>query len=178
VTGSTDVPPEGVQAHVHGDDAIDVGQVLYYGYREQVAPCVIEIRDEAGSALGVVRHVRKYADDMQWGFPGSGPMDTARSLLIAALGDEATCLRCQGDPARSATCPWGCDRGYRPLPYQQFKMQFVCDWAESWSMSRAEILDWYAETRSRHPGRTDWRPSPSEDREWMVRQRRRRRARD
>jgi hypothetical protein len=174
VTGTTDVPAEGVQDRRDGDDTVDDGDVIYHGYREPVDPCVIEIRDETGGTLGVVSHVHKHADGMQWGFPGSGPADCARSLLIAALGDEAKCLRCQGDPGRSATCPWMCDRGYRPLPYEQFTMQFVCDWGESWSMSRTEILAWYADTCGRHPGRTDWRPLPSESREWIVRQRRRR----
>jgi hypothetical protein len=110
-----------------------------------------------------------------WGFEGSGPADLARSLLIAVLGDDAKCATCRGcrniiwpkgrnedapgyadpipfdgaimdqcDPDSVSSC-YDCDDGYRRLPYQEFKREFVARWGDSWRISRAEVLQWLAD---------------------------------
>jgi hypothetical protein len=109
---------------------------------------------------------------MSWGYGGSGPADLARSLLIAVLGDDAKCRECKGtgytifepdgdgdyrerpydrtsdglldemDPETWSKC-W-CEQGYRHLPYQDFKWEFVAKWGDSFRVSRSEILAWLA----------------------------------
>jgi hypothetical protein len=37
---------------------------------------------------------------------------------------------------------WDCDDGYRRLPYQQFKFEFVVGWDGEWRMPRHAILQW------------------------------------
>ena len=99
---------------------------------------------------------------MNWGYAGCGPLDTARSLIIDALGTEALCPVCRGtarvvfladgaepfDPARH---PWSgrdwpctCAGGYRDVPYAEFAGEFVAHWGEEWMMTRPSILGWLA----------------------------------
>jgi hypothetical protein len=125
-----------------------------------------------GTVVGTLRHVVRHSPTgYTWGYAGSGPADLARSLLIAALGDAAKCTTCRGgrrvlfvdeagdpaaydpeDPAHviiarategPLTC-WDCEDGYRRLPYQDFKFEYVATWPASWTISRAEILAWLA----------------------------------
>ena len=50
-----------------------------------------------GQHIGTPPHtVRHSPSGMNWGYRGSGPCDTALSLLLAALGDDAICPLCQG----------------------------------------------------------------------------------
>jgi hypothetical protein len=99
---------------------------------------------------------------MSWGYGGSGPADLARSLLIAVLGDGARCGTCAGtrlvvyDPAADREVRYredldseeaayncgDCEGGYRQLPYQAFKFEYVAKWGPSWRVSRTEILTW------------------------------------
>jgi hypothetical protein len=39
---------------------------------------------------------------------------------------------------------WDCDGGYKHLPYQDFKFEFVASWQGEWRMSRADIIAWLA----------------------------------
>ena len=105
---------------------------------------------------------------MNWGFAGSGPADTARSLLLAVMGPEAICPACQGtssvvyvrtaeegtpapepfNPERHRWAKHGwqceCDGGYKRTPYPAFAEIFVSRWGDEWVMDRASILDWLA----------------------------------
>jgi len=116
-----------------------------------------------GEYLGYLPHVVKHSPSgISWGYMGSGPADLARSLLMHALGAATNCRTCRGsrevvwtvdgviprDPSH-ADDEWGecidCDRdGNRPLPYQEFKEQYVAAWAwpEEWQLSRSEVLAW------------------------------------
>lgn len=134
---------------------------------------LVTIETPDGRLLGTLRHVVKHSPTgYTWGYAGSGPADLARSLLIAALGDEAAaCPVCRGtrrvlfigtaddpvtydsdDPshvviARATKGPlkcWDCDDGYRRLPYQDFKFQYVAIWPSSWAITRSQILAWLA----------------------------------
>lgn len=146
--------------------ALKIGAgVVYHGYWHEDGCSVISVEDAQGAQIGVVHHLPIHSPTgMNWGYAGSGPADTARSLLIAALGDEAVCPVCRGtgrvayirrgeelvaepfDPVRH---PWSrqgreceCDDGYRQLPYPAFADQFVVDWGREWVMSRAAVLRW------------------------------------
>jgi hypothetical protein len=142
------------------------GEVTYHGVYRQAGGSVILTETPGGELTGVVHHVVKHSPTgIGWGYAGSGAADCARSLLIAALGEDAArCPECNGtgrvvitgdgseqpfDPAAAAdTDPelvadcWACDDGYRRLPYQQFKFDYVARWDHDWRMSRADILAW------------------------------------
>lgn len=142
--------------------------ITYHGYRPEVGAAVIEIRS-GGQTVGVLAHVPRHSPNgMQWGYAGSGPADCARSLLIAALGEAASCRACKGErrlyftdddrvtapaseappigaaPERFARC-FECEDGYRPLPYQDFKFEHVAGWGDTWTMSQADIVAWLRE---------------------------------
>jgi hypothetical protein len=105
-----------------------------------------------------------------WGYAGSGPAELARNLLLHALGDAARCPACGGcrhviwpkdpdaegpipfdtakmdecDPETGGRC-YDCDDGYRRLPYQDFKFEFVAGWGNGWRISQAEVRQWLAQ---------------------------------
>jgi hypothetical protein len=129
---------------------------------------VILIETPGGQLLGAVRHIIRHSPaGLNWGYGGSGPADTARSLLIDALGDAARCPQCDGtrrlvlaegsmgperpydpgtdtgiDPERLFECYACDDGGWRRLPYQDFKSEYVAGWKDDWVISRAAILAW------------------------------------
>lgn len=73
--------------------------VWYHGYGRGggAGGRIIAIEDSTGQPAGVVQHITRHSPTgMTWGYHGSGPADTARSLLLAALGDDARCRDCQG----------------------------------------------------------------------------------
>ena len=90
-------------------------EVVYHGYREHGEEPVVVIESPAGERIGLLRHVVRHSPSgMNWGYRGSGPCDTARSLLLAALGDEAACPACQG----SGRVVYVADgETYRPEPH-------------------------------------------------------------
>lgn len=145
---------------------------IYHGLWRENGWSEIAIEDEHGHRIGAVRHVPKSSPTgMNWGYAGSGPTDTARSLLIEVLGDDAICPLCVGtgrvvyirdevsgtlqaepfDPQRHhwAQREWicECDEGYRQLPYRQFASEYVNHWGKEWRMSRESILEWLNSTR-------------------------------
>ena len=139
----------------------------YRGLRREDGNCTIDIEDEHGHRIGAVRHLPKHSPTgMNWGYAGACLADTARSLLIEALGKDAICPLCAGtsrvvyvidetegtlraepfDPKRH---PWArhgwicqCDEGYRQLPYPRFASEYVVHWSKEWAMSRSNILNW------------------------------------
>ncbi len=146
-------------------------EIVYHGYRCDTSwPGIVVIETAAGQTLGPLRHVVRHSPtSLNWGYPGSGPADLARSLLIAALGDQARCPACVGsgklvltsdDADQRSYLPErdgdvhpevvlrcvDCDGdGYRSLPYHQFKYAHVAKWGREWRITRAEILNWLAE---------------------------------
>ena len=156
-------------------------ETWYHGTGSGPGGRVITVETADGTPAGLVAHVPRHSPTgMSRGYQGSGPADTARSLLIAALGDDARCRSCAGtrrviydlrhqetqpaapyDPRRSPTgyaadglhvsrC-WECDDGYRQLPYQEFKRQHVATWGSDWRISRTEILTWLAAHQAEQP---------------------------
>jgi hypothetical protein len=142
--------------------------VIYHGIHRPAGGSVILTETPDGELTGVVHHVVKHSPTgIGWGYAGSGAADCARSLLIAALGEDAArCPQCNGtcrvvitgdggerpyepeadgdvDPESLTDCS-ACDDGYRRVPYQQFKVDYVAKWDHDWRMSRADILAWLA----------------------------------
>jgi hypothetical protein len=158
--------PAGGTPGTPGPAGVD-GDVVYHGYRPKGGgAAVIFVETRGGERLGTVRHVRRHSPEgMSWGYAGSGPADCARSLLIAALGDDvARCASCAGthrivydeaaggdvpfdpagdhDPQLVADC-CSCDDGYIALPYQLFKRDVIAGLGPEWRMERATVLAWY-----------------------------------
>lgn len=65
-------------------------------------------------------HIERHSPDgFNWGFGGSGPADTALSILTDCLGmDQANQL------------------------YQLFKWEFVAGWGDEWSITEEKIREW------------------------------------
>lgn len=72
-------------------------EAWYHGTGSGAGPRLILVEDAAGRETGVVAHVVRHSPaGLSWGYAGSGPAGTARSLLLAALGDAAKCPACNG----------------------------------------------------------------------------------
>ena len=134
----------------------------YHGHRTE-AGAVVTAHNAIAGVRWPLRHVPKHSPaGFNWGYGGSGPADLARSLLIDALGDGATCPTCRGgrllawpldaerevpfDPqlhtdAESMKCL--CADGFRQLPYHDFKFAVVAGWQQdNWRIARAEVIAW------------------------------------
>ncbi len=72
-------------------------------------------------------HIERHSPDgFNWGFGGSGPADTALSILTDCLGmEEANQL------------------------YQMFKWEFVAGWGDKFSISETEIKNWARKERAK-----------------------------
>jgi Family of unknown function (DUF6166) len=145
-------------------------EVVYHGLYRETGGSVVLIETPGGDLIGELVHVRKHSPTgMSWGYGGSGAADCARSLLIDALGEQASaCPECAGtkvtvvdakagvvraydpakdgpreslDPELTEAC-W-CDGGYRPLPHHAFKFAFLGREGD-WRMRRSQILAWLA----------------------------------
>jgi hypothetical protein len=141
----------------------DPAGVVYHGYQPTAGGGVITVETADGTVIGVLRHyVRHSPTGFSWGYGGSGPAETARCLLLAAL-DDPRCPACRGtgqtvlteqgerpfdpdidDPLDPAVLScMDCDRDrLRVVPHQQFKWQFVAGWTGEWRITRAEIREW------------------------------------
>lgn len=89
----------------------------YRGMRDTDGRCVIEVQP-AGVAIGypLAHKVRHSPAGFEWGYTGSGPADTARSLLTELLG----------------WIP-------HPIVYQRFKLRRIAALGISWELSAEEI---------------------------------------
>jgi hypothetical protein len=171
MTTATDTPPvtDPAPAAVFGDP----GDIWYHGHGAagEAGGRLITVETAGGAELGVLPHVVRHSPTgMTWGYGGSGAADCARSLLLAALGDNAKCGTCGGtgrlawlpgrededpvpyDPAvhgedaeTSVCAEIGCDEGWAKVPYQEFKQDYVAGFGETWRLSQAEILNWLAQ---------------------------------
>jgi hypothetical protein len=72
-------------------------ELIYHGNGSGAGGRPILVETPDGRQTGVLRHVVRHSPTgLTWGYGGSGPADTARSLLIAALGRDAICRTCGG----------------------------------------------------------------------------------
>jgi len=74
---------------------------------------------EENEKLYPLKHIVRHSSDFNWGYGGSGPADTALSILTDCLGSEQA-----------------------NLLYQPFKWAFVATWGNEWRISEEEIKDW------------------------------------
>jgi hypothetical protein len=162
---TTDAPAAAAPSAAADNLGSGPGDVWYHGHGGHAGPRLITVETADGTELGVLPHIVRHAPDgMTWGYAGSGPADTARSLLLAALGDAARCGTC-GGAARLAWLPGepdpvpydaalhaavetsvcaeiGCDEGWGKVPYREFMQSYVAGFGDSWRLSQAEILNW------------------------------------
>jgi hypothetical protein len=154
----------------------DRGDIVFHGHFQEAGGALITVETPAGDVLGVLHHhVHHSPDGFQWGYGGSGPAETARCLLLAALEDPH-CPHCGGgrkttligdgsednplvqvpfDPDRDDpnselvfTCRECNDDGLIHVPHQKFKWDVVAKWPDGdWRMSRADILAWLTDNR-------------------------------
>jgi hypothetical protein len=100
-----------------------MAEIVYHGTHHGSAGAGTFEVIEDGQVTGLLHHVVRHSPTgFSRGYAGSGPADLARSLLIAALGDDAKCPTCGGtsqivfdsitdrsgrpyDPARDAEVP-------------------------------------------------------------------------
>ena len=151
--------------------------VIYHGHANDNAAGarLVTVETPDGQLLGQLGHLVMHSPTgMNWGYGGSGPSDLARSLLVAALGDEAVCPDCAGtghiayglepdedvpydpdvhghpgDANYEAVARCSCTQGIRrDLPYQDFKWTHVAKWdgGADWSITQAEIRDWFRQS--------------------------------
>jgi len=67
-----------------------------------------------------LEHIERHSPDgFQWGYGGSGPADTALSILTDCLGMERA-----------------------NQLYQLFKWEFVAGWGDEWSINEEKIREW------------------------------------
>ena len=95
----------------------------YKGYRAGAspgAPCTIRVWD--GKTGYWLPHVMRHSESFNWGYGGSGPADTALSILTDCLGAELA-----------------------EQLYQAFKMDFVAGWGRNWQISEHTIKAWTRE---------------------------------
>ncbi len=144
-------------------------EIIYHGRREN-GDTIITVETAGGQHIGMLPHIARHSPSgMNWGYRGSGPCDTALSLLLAALGDDAICPLCQGsgrvvytgdgedtriEPYDPSHHPWTrrgwsctCDAGFRKVPYMQFT-DIVAGWGNEWTITHSRILAWLQEARN------------------------------
>lgn len=81
-------------------------------------PQIILVFDEGKSYS--LKHIERHSPDgFNWGYGGSGPADTALSILTDCLGKEKA-----------------------NQLYQFFKRAFVAGWKDRWSIDEEEIKEW------------------------------------
>ncbi len=145
-------------------DESNMADVVYHGRRSMAGDRVVTVETNDGEPVGALKHVVRHSPSgLNWGYKGSGPSDTARSLLLAALGDAAACPECQGsarvvyvadgdgyraEPFNSARHSWTkrgwqckCWDGYKDVPYIDFA-DIVATWGEEWRLTRSYICAW------------------------------------
>ena len=82
--------------------------------------------DEGGTTYPLPHIERHSPDGFNWGYGGSGPADTALSILTDCLGKQVV-----------------------PILYQNFKWAFVAGWGDEFSITEKEIKDWVSEEKKK-----------------------------
>lgn len=99
---------------------------IYKGKRsgEGVGGQTIVVQDNGDEYL--LEHIERHSPDgFNWGYGGSGPADTALSILTDCLGMEQS-----------------------NQLYQMFKWEIVAAWGEKWSITEGEVKDWARKQRA------------------------------
>ena len=92
----------------------------YFGRQNQVAAGPVDIFVSVDGKTTKLTHIVRHSPDgFQFGYGGSGPADTALSILTDCVGPEVA-----------------------NAFYQEFKRQFVAGWKESFEITEKEIKAW------------------------------------
>ena len=93
----------------------------YKGYRggDTAQPARITVHLDDGSSYPLPHVVRHSPTGFNWSYTGSGPADTALSILTDCFGREVA-----------------------DGLYQKFKFAFVGGWASQWEITEAAIKAW------------------------------------
>lgn len=113
--------------------------VTYIAFRKAEFSCVllVEVRQDGKCVRRsqLHHHVRHSPTGLEWGYEGSGPADTARSILFDAL--------------RRLHPEWTTQRRWEAVSdsYQTFKREIVAGWrrdvlGENGRVSLRQIDDW------------------------------------
>ncbi len=119
------------------DDRTRYEYVEYVGIRGQNRACEIRVVRWSGDAVleYPLRHIRRHSEDFEWGYGGSGPADTALSILTDAVGAELA-----------------------ERLYQEFKWQIVAylpvdpPYGIQWRLSRGNVELWVKDMMHLHSG--------------------------
>ena len=83
--------------------------------------------DKDGTRTYALKHVVRHSPDgFNWGYGGSGPADTALSILTDCVGKDVA-----------------------EAFYQEFKFDFVAGWGTSFEITEDEIKDWLASKKGK-----------------------------
>ena len=115
-------------------------QRVYVGVRTGDGPGDTAVYVEQGGRRRPLRHVVHHSPSgLSWGYGGSGPADTALSILADALGERPTRDQLyRGEPR--------CWRWHQP-----FKWEIVANFPlyEGWRLPLAAVEAWIARRRER-----------------------------
>jgi hypothetical protein len=93
---------------------------LYIGSRGRDGSGLVEVVVDGGPRRPLKHRVRHSPTGLEWGYHGSGPADTARSILWDVLGSEP-----------------------EPRLYQQFKADIIGGLDhDDWQLSEQAVRDW------------------------------------
>lgn len=113
-----------------------LGWRTYHGYNRSGNPSsshlvTVDLGDGQGERLLAPAPGPVKSSEYSWGYAGSGPAETARSILFDHLGEEV-----------------------HPACYQAYKAQVVARWPQDgdWSTTGSAITDWLIMYRQRDRG--------------------------
>jgi hypothetical protein len=112
---------------------------VYIGTRDSSQYLHVFVQD--GRMESRLHHVKAHSDDLECGYSGSGPADTALSILCDVLGIK---------PSNKDVYIGNCAA---LEAHQQFKRDFVAKWPkEGFKIEEFEIRDWLDQN---YPGLAD-----------------------
>jgi hypothetical protein len=99
----------------------------------------IEVRDPGQPPRPLLHLVRHSPTGFEWGYEGSGPADTARSVLADVSGDP--------DPA--------------PALYQAFKREVIAGFGDELRLTADGVREWLSAHRARPEAHARTAPGPA-----------------
>lgn len=93
---------------------------IYKGFNHGPGPQSIKVIEENGREYPLPHIYRHSLDGFQWGYGGSGPADTALSILTDCLGEQGS-----------------------KTDYQYFKWDFIASSGKELKITEEEIRAWH-----------------------------------
>ena len=122
---------------------------VYVGKRFTQHDAAIYVVELLTGKISTLRHHVKHSPTgMEWGYAGSGPSDTARSILIDVFGEYSKCEMCNGRSRTWTDClAPGCG-GTHITPrieskYQAFKFDVISRLdKDEWLLEESTVHEW------------------------------------